>query len=241
MGLGTRTRLVPKQLVPRSAAREAGQLARLQGWERGYGGGSGCGGYPDGVVGDDDAGGGPADVRVGDVEGVRVDTRDGAVSAVCDPDCSVREDGADRLATSAAPLPSVIWPSIGTSLIAIDQGDPEAATENYARLEPHKGVVVMGTYTAVDRTLGLLASSTGQHEKAAAHFEEALAFCKQAGYRPEYAWTASDYSEALIERGRPGDRDRVVSLQDEALTVAGELGMHPLTERVLARREILKA
>ena len=72
-------------------------------------------------------------------------------------------------------------------------------------------------------------------------FEDALAFCKQAGYRPEYAWTASDCSEALIDHGTPGDRDQAVALQDEALTIAGELEMHPLMERVLARRDILKA
>jgi hypothetical protein len=36
-------------------------------------------------------------------------------------------------------------------------------------------------------------------------------------------------------------RARAVALQDEALGIARELGMRPLMERVLARREILKA
>jgi hypothetical protein len=51
----------------------------------------------------------------------------------------------------------------------------------------------------------------------------------------------SDYADALLQRAGPGDRARAVALQDEALGIARELGMRPLMERVLARREILKA
>ena len=42
-----------------------------------------------------------------------------------------------------------------------------------------------------------------------------MAFCRKGGYRPELAWTCCDY--------------------------AIRLGMRPLMERVLSRREILKA
>ena len=45
----------------------------------------------------------------------------------------------------------------------------------------------------------------------------------------------------LLNRGDPGDREKAIELQDEALAITQELGMRPLTERILARREILRA
>ena len=46
----------------------------------------------------------------------------------------------------------------------------------------------------------------------------------------------------LLERDGDGDRDRAkaIGLLDESLTMSSELGMRPLRERVLSRREILK-
>jgi hypothetical protein len=93
----------------------------------------------------------------------------------------------------------------------------------------------------VDRLLGLLAATFGAVDAARAHFEDGLAFCARAGYRPEYAWTACDYAEALLAHGSGGERERAVALQDEALAIARELGMRPLQERILARREMLTA
>ena len=52
---------------------------------------------------------------------------------------------------------------------------------------------------------------------------------------------AGDYSEMLLDRNEPGDREKAIELQDEAISIATELGMKPLLERVLAKREILKA
>ncbi|MCH7642628.1 MAG: hypothetical protein IIC30_05045 [Chloroflexi bacterium] len=55
------------------------------------------------------------------------------------------------------------------------------------------------------------------------------------------AWAYGDYAEVLLDRGEPGDREKAIALQDEALAITQELGMRPLTERILARREILRA
>ena len=38
-----------------------------------------------------------------------------------------------------------------------------------------------------------------------------------------------------------GDRDIAMSLMDESRAISTELGMRPLMERVLSRRDILKA
>ena len=51
----------------------------------------------------------------------------------------------------------------------------------------------------------------------------------------------SDYADTLLQRNEPGDREKAMSLLDESLAISSELGMRPLMERVLSRREILKA
>ena len=50
-----------------------------------------------------------------------------------------------------------------------------------------------------------------------------------------------DYADALRERDGEGDRAKAISLLDESLAISSQLGMRPLMERVLSRREILKA
>ncbi len=68
-----------------------------------------------------------------------------------------------------------------------------------------------------------------------------MTFCRKAGYRPELAWSCCDYADALRDRNGEGDRTHAMSLLDESLAISSELGMRPLMERVLSRREILGA
>ena len=67
-------------------------------------------------------------------------------------------------------------------------------------------------------------------------FEDGLESCQ-----PELAWTCCDYADALLQRNEPGGREKAASLLEESLAISSELGMRPLMERVLSRREILKA
>ena len=55
------------------------------------------------------------------------------------------------------------------------------------------------------------------------------------------AWTCCDYADTLLQRSESGDREKATSLLDESLAISSELGMRPLMERVLSRRDILKA
>ena len=89
--------------------------------------------------------------------------------------------------------------------------------------------------------LGLLSITMGDPRQSTTHFEDALEFCRGGGFRPELAWTCSDYAEMLLDRDQPGDREKAIQLKDEALAITQELEMQPLTERILARREILRA
>ncbi|MCH9035719.1 MAG: tetratricopeptide repeat protein [Chloroflexi bacterium] len=92
-----------------------------------------------------------------------------------------------------------------------------------------------------DRILGLLAHTMGDLDQAAAHFEDALAFCRKAGYRPDLAWTCCDYADILTERQLDGDRAKAAVLFDESLAIATELGMRPMMERVRSRLDKLEA
>ena len=70
-----------------------------------------------------------------------------------------------------------------------------------------------------------------------AHFEDALAVSRNAGYGPELAWTCCDYADALRERDGEGERGKAVQLLDEALAISVKPGMRPLMEWVTALRE----
>ena len=50
-----------------------------------------------------------------------------------------------------------------------------------------------------DRTLGLRTHALANYNKASEHFEDALAFCREAGYRPEIAWSCCDYFDTLLQ------------------------------------------
>ncbi len=108
-------------------------------------------------------------------------------------------------------------------------------------LLPVRGIVTPWFAVAADRVLGLLAHTMGSPDLAAEHYEDSLAFCRKASYRPELAWTCCDYADTLLQRDAEGDREKAMSLLDESLAISSELGMRPLMERVLSRREILGA
>jgi len=77
----------------------------------------------------------------------------------------------------------------------------------------------------------------GDFNQASVHFEDALAFCRRAGYRPDIAWTCQDFADTLLQRKATGDHEKAISLLDESLTIAAELGMRPLMERVTNLQE----
>ena len=76
------------------------------------------------------------------------------------------------------------------------------------------------------------AKTVGNREQAFVHFEDSLAFCRKAGYRPELAWTCYDFADTLLERDDLDDQTKARSLLDEALVITRELSMKPLQERV---------
>ena len=157
---------------------------------------------------------------------------------------NIAEMAAEAVLSSAYATPVyTIAARIGLALIAVQRADPATAAEQFSALESQRGTMLTGLNLVVcaDHLLGLLSVTMGNLDQAEAHFEDALAFCRKAGYRPELAWTCCDYADMLRERNGDGDRAKAMSLLDESLAISSELGMRPLMERVLSRREILGA
>ncbi|MCH7621130.1 MAG: AAA family ATPase [Chloroflexi bacterium] len=113
-------------------------------------------------------------------------------------------------------------------------GDAVAAAGHYTALEGDSGYVLTDSNVMVDHLLGLLSHTMGKLDAAAVHFEDALAFCRRAGYRPDIAWTCHDYADTLLQRNGPGDKSSATALLDESLAISTELGMRPLMARVNA-------
>ena len=135
---------------------------------------------------------------------------------------------------------SAITVRAAMALLAVRKRDQSGAEEQHDYLLGQRGTMIFDL-SSVDRLLGLMSQTMGNLDQAAAHFEDALAFCRKAGYRPELAWTCCDYADLLRERDSEGDHTKAITLLDESLAISSELGMRPLSERVLSRREILKA
>ncbi|PKB63658.1 MAG: hypothetical protein BZY80_06220 [SAR202 cluster bacterium Io17-Chloro-G2] len=128
----------------------------------------------------------------------------------------------------------------GLALLAVERKDVEMATLQYSPLQSIRGIMVMGAING-DRLLGLLSQTMGDLNRASTHFDDAVASCRNAGYRPELAWSCCDYADMLQDRNGDGDRAKAMALLDESLAISSELGMRPLMERVLSRRDILRA
>jgi tetratricopeptide (TPR) repeat protein len=135
--------------------------------------------------------------------------------------------------------------SATVGMLAVVLNDIDGAREPYRRLI-RMSSLEQGMST--DRIAGLIALMLDDETSAVGHFEDALSFCRENGCTVQLAWTCSDYSEMLLDRAdgassasEIADREKAIELQDEALAITQELGMRPLTERILARREILRA
>ena len=125
------------------------------------------------------------------------------------------------------------------ALRAVQQQDATAAAEQYTALRAIPGIMLL--YVNTDRVLGLLAQTMEDLDLAIAHFEDALAFCRRAGYHPELAWACHDYANLLVQREGPGDHAKAAFLLEESRSISTELGMRPLLERVTDLQARLKS
>ena len=129
---------------------------------------------------------------------------------------------------------------IGLAVTAVLTHDESEATEQYTAIAELKKAVPF-FWVSVDRVLGLLAHTIGKLDDSQTHFDDAIAICRESGYVTELAWSLHDYADMLLERDGEGDKVKAITMLDEALQISSDLGMRPLMERVLSKREFLKA
>ena len=155
---------------------------------------------------------------------------------------NIAEEAAEAVLSSPSVTPIFgLWAQTGLGLIAVQKGDAVSAGEQYAALRCQRGTM-LGVYgLATDRLLALLSLAQGLLEEARAHAEDSLTFCRKAGYLPELAWTGCDYADALLQRAGDHDRAKAMSLLEESLVIARDLGMRPLVERIAARLALLES
>jgi DNA-binding CsgD family transcriptional regulator len=115
--------------------------------------------------------------------------------------------------------------------------DDEATAELlYPELASFHGANVMighavACYGAVDRYLGMLATTLGAWERAEMHFERAMALNRRMGAATWLAHTGYQYGRMLVTRG---ERERGAPLLGEAEALAARIGMPVLLERTRA-------
>ncbi len=97
----------------------------------------------------------------------------------------------------------------------------------------------MALYISTDRLPGLLAHTMEEFDQAQSHFEDAVSFSRNAGYRPERVWSLCDYADMLLDRKRATDQYMAKALFEESLSISTELDMGPLKERVESRKSAL--
>lgn len=127
---------------------------------------------------------------------------------------------------------------VSLALIAVQNGDAKKAEEQYPYVNERPGILVPNQNMSTDHVLGLVAHAMGNLDDAQGHFEDALTFCRNAGYLPELAWTCYDYATLKHECG---ERNEALALLDEALTIATDLGMRPLIEKAAALRDDMES
>jgi DNA-binding CsgD family transcriptional regulator len=154
-----------------------------------------------------------------------------------------REAAGVVLSSPGLPLIVALDTFIGLAFMAVLENDQESARKQYDNLKSVNMVFMDDANTSLHRLLGLLARTFEQPQTAAVHFEDALGLCREAGYRPELAWVCYEYAGLLLEASSntsPQEADyleRGMSLLEEGLAVAEELGMKPLLKRMSSLKE----
>jgi hypothetical protein len=115
-------------------------------------------------------------------------------------------------------------------------GDAATAAVAYDKLRPYAGRNAIaqpdGSVGTVDRYLGLLCVATGEIDRAADHFGDAIEVNRRMGARPWVAHTQHDMGRTLLLRDAPGDRERAIELLTTCAENSRILGMIALERRV---------
>jgi hypothetical protein len=109
-------------------------------------------------------------------------------------------------------------------------GDTGLARQAYHLLTPYADLPIMPSlavtcFGSVQRVLGAAALTFGDLVRAVEHLELSVAANRLLGNRPVTAVANADLAEALLQRQRPGDRERASALLAEACAEAETMGL----------------
>jgi DNA-binding CsgD family transcriptional regulator len=126
---------------------------------------------------------------------------------------------------------------LGMGFVHVMEKNKKEAAATYEYLISQDDLFWMLARACIDprRILGIIASASGDYEKAVGHFEESRWFCEKAGYKSELAWGHYSYAEALLSRDATGDREKASELLAEGLSFAQKMGMKLLEGRIQDR------
>jgi DNA-binding CsgD family transcriptional regulator len=168
------------------------------------------------------------------------DLRSGLLGAMVTGDVSRVPAPPDRIEAPRSDGPLLVWatiPLLNAAQGAILHGDKRAAAPCLRHLRRWTGTF---GERATDALIGLLCDVLGRRDEAVAYIERAVGFAERAGYRPELAWCQADLADVLARRGAPGDEELGVEAARRGLTLSRQLGMAPLSKRILARLAALE-
>jgi class 3 adenylate cyclase len=133
------------------------------------------------------------------------------------------------------------WPIAQALLVEVCSylGDRERAAYLYDQLLPsaEKCIIVgaiVDVYGVTHGPLGRLAAVLERWDDAERHFEKALEKNSRMGTDRWTARTYLRYGEMLLQRDRPGDRERALGLLSKCIDISEPLGMKANVDKALA-------
>jgi len=128
---------------------------------------------------------------------------------------------------------------MASSSRALAVKDDDSLPRLYDELSRFSGWWNISTGTSVDHMLGMLATRMGEYDEAENHFERAIRCSRDAGFNPTLALVSAAYPEMLLERNSAGDDEMAEKIRVEAMSIAAELGMQWLVDRIIHQNELL--
>ena len=132
---------------------------------------------------------------------------------------------------------SRLYTLCGTAEAVVALRDTARAAQLAEKLRPYAGrgaLLGIAAYHGVaDRYLGVLEIVLGRVDDAVTDLSAAIALHEQVGARPWAARSRYDLARALVARSAPGDRERAVTLLNQALEAANAIEMPRLVEEAL--------
>ncbi len=117
---------------------------------------------------------------------------------------------------------------------AARQRDPAVAASLYERLMPFRAMFTYATGICrgpISHYLGILATVLERYDDAESHFAEATELNERLQAPFHLARTQLEWARMLVERAKPGDRDRARDLLERARSTANRYGCAQVERR----------